>query len=41
MFDEIRMVFAWFHMEKAQVTYIVARKETARGRRGEFLIRHF
>ena len=32
---EIREIFAWFHMEEVQVTYTVARMETAKGWRGE------
>ncbi|PCJ04263.1 MAG: DNA methyltransferase [Rhodobacteraceae bacterium] len=38
---EIREIFAGFHMEEVQVSYTVARKETARGKRGELLIRNF
>ena len=38
---EIREIFAWFHMEEVQVTYTVARKETAMRWRGELLIRNF
>lgn len=38
---EIREIFAGFHMKEVQVTYTVAFKETARGRRGELLFRNF
>jgi DNA adenine methylase len=38
---EIREIFAGLSMEEVQVTYTVARKETARGKRGELLIRNF
>jgi len=41
MFDEICKAFTWLHMEEVQVTYTVAHKKTARGRRGELLIRTF
>ena len=38
---EIREIFTTFHMQEIQVRYTLARKETARGRRGELLIRNF
>ena len=38
---EIREIFAWFLMEDVQVTYILAFKETARGRPRELLFRNF
>jgi len=38
---EIREILAGLEMEEVQVCYTVARKETARGKRGELLIRNF
>lgn len=39
--EGVRTLFKDFSIEPIEVTYTVARKETARGKRGELLIRNW